>query len=41
MNLIAYSDGKTNLFKIAKILNKPLNEVCNEYEILKKNRVLK
>jgi aminopeptidase-like protein len=41
MNLIAYADGEKNLFEIANILNKSLSQVCNEYKLLKKNRILK
>ena len=41
MNLIAYADGKKNLFEIANILNKSLSQVCNEYRLLKKIRILK
>ena len=41
MNLIAYSDGKTNIFKIAKILKQSLNKLCEEYRLLKSKRVLK
>ena len=41
MNLIAYSDGKTNLFEIAELLNKPLDKLCKEYSILKSKKVLK
>ena len=41
MNLIAYSDGKTNIFKIAELLNVSLNKLCKEYNILKSKKVLK
>ena len=41
MNLIAYSDGKTNIFKIANLLNEPINKICEEYKILKSKKVLK
>ena len=41
MNLIAYSDGKTNIFKIANLLNEPINKVYEEYKILKSKKVLK
>ena len=41
MNLIAYADGEKNLFEIANILNKSLSQVCNEYRLLKKIRILK
>ena len=41
MNLIALSDGVTNIFKIAKLLNKPLDKLCKEYILLKSKKVLK
>jgi len=41
MNLIAYSDGKTSIFKIAELLNVSLNKLCKEYNILKSKKVLK
>ena len=41
MNLIAQSDGMTNIFKIAKLLNKPLDKLCKEYILLKSKKVLK
>ena len=41
MNLIAQSDGMTNIFKIAKLLNEPLDKLCNEYSLLKSKKVLK
>ena len=41
MNLIAYSDGKTSIFEIAKLLNKSLDKLCKEYSILKSKKVLK
>ena len=41
MNLIAYSDGKTNIFKIAELLNEPLDNLCKEYSILKSKKILK
>ena len=41
MNLIAYSDGKTNIFKIANLLNEPINKICGEYKMLKSKKVLK
>ena len=41
MNLIAYSDGKTSIFEIAKLLNEPLDKLCNEYNILKSKKILK
>ena len=40
-NFIACSDGITNIFKIAEILNSPLDKLCNEYSILKSKKVLK
>ena len=41
MNLIAQSDGMTNIFKIAGLLNIPLDKLCDEYSILKTKKVLK
>ena len=41
LNLIAYSDSKKNIFEIAKILDKPLIEINNEYELLIKKKILK
>ena len=41
MNLIAQSDGMTNIFKIAGLLNIPLDKLCDEYSILKAKKVLK
>ena len=41
MNLIAYSDGKTSIFEIAKLLNEPLDKLCKEYSILKSKKILK
>ena len=40
MNLLALSDGKTNIFKISKKINKPLGEVYAELKILKDNKIL-
>ena len=39
-NIIAYADGKKNIFEIAKILNKPLKSVVEETINLKKNGIL-
>ena len=41
MNLIAQSDGMTSIFKIAELLNKPLDKLCDEYSVLKSKKVLK
>ena len=41
INLIAQSDGMTNIFKIAKLLKEPLDKLCNEYSLLKSKKVLK
>ena len=41
LHLIAYSDGKTNLFKIAQILKTSLYELVKTYEILKSKKILK
>ena len=40
MNVITYSDGKTNIFEIAKILNMPLKIIIEEIKILKKNQII-
>lgn len=40
-NLIAYSNGKRNIFEIAKILSCPLKKICKELKILKSNKILK
>ncbi len=40
-DLLAYSDGKTNIFKIATIINKPLDKLCDEYKILNSKKLLK
>ena len=39
-DIIAYADGKKNIFEIAKILNKPLKSVVEETINLKKNGIL-
>ena len=39
MNLIAYSDGKRNIFEISNLLQKSLSEVNNEeYKKLKEKK---
>ena len=40
MDIIAFSDGKTSLFKIAELINKPLKKVLEECKILKKNKII-
>ena len=40
MNLIAYADGKTDIFKIAQLINVPLEIVNSEVKILLKNKIL-
>ena len=40
MDIIAFGDGKTSLFKIAELINKPLKEVIEKSKILKKNRII-
>jgi aminopeptidase-like protein len=40
MDFIAYSDGYTSIFDIAKRIGKPLAKVCEEYEILKENQII-
>ena len=39
-NLIAYADGKRSIFEISKKIMMPLNEVNNEINLLKKNKIL-
>jgi len=34
-DFLAYADGKTNIFEIAKLINKPLKEVNDEHQLLK------
>jgi aminopeptidase-like protein len=41
MNLLAYSDGKENIFNISKKINVPLKELLVEYELLLKRKLLK
>ncbi len=41
MNLIAFSDGKNNIFEISRKLNTPLSVILKEYKLLKKLKVLK
>ena len=36
MNILAYSDGKKNIFEISKIINESLKDVILEIEFLKK-----
>ena len=40
MDIIAFSDGKTSLFKIAELINKPLKKIVEECKILKKNKII-
>ena len=40
-DIIAYSDGKKNIFQISKILNKSLKLVINETINLKNNDILR
>ena len=40
LDLIAYSDGKRNLFQIAKLINKPLKELNKELKLLAKKKIL-
>jgi len=40
-NLIAYANGKNNIFYISNLLNVPLNKICKEYSLLKSKKVLK
>lgn len=40
INIISYSNGINDVFKIAKILNKNIKEISEQIEILKKNKLL-
>lgn len=40
MDFLAYADGKTSVFDIAKIINKPLHLVTEEVKILSKNGLI-
>ena len=40
-NLIAYADGKRNIFEISKRINMPLKDLIKEIKILKDNKILK
>ena len=38
-DLIAYADGKRSIFEISNLLNLNLKEVCEQYKILKENKI--
>ena len=40
INIISYSNGINDVFKIAKILNKNIKEISEQIEVLKKNKLL-
>ena len=40
MDLIAYSDGKKNLYEISKIIKQPLNKITSELKILKRKKII-
>ena len=40
MNLIAYCDGETNIFRICKLIKCNLKQVMEEYKLLKQNNLL-
>ena len=40
-DLIAYANGKNNIFYISNLLNVPLSKICKEYRLLKSKKVLK
>lgn len=40
MNLIAYSNGSNDIFKISNLLNENLETICKEYKILKSKNIL-
>ncbi len=39
-DLISYSDGKTDIFEISKIIKRPLKKIISEFKILKKHKIL-
>ena len=39
-NLLAYADGKRNIFEICNILKTPLRKIIDQYIVLKKNKLL-
>ena len=41
LDLIAYSDGKKNIFEISKIINKPLSLLNKEYNLLIRKKILR
>ena len=41
MNVLTFSDGKENIFKISKKINQPLKKVLEEYKLLLKHKLLK
>ena len=40
MNLIAYSNGSNDIFKISNLLNENLETICKEYKILQSKNIL-
>ena len=40
MNLLAYSNGKNDLFKISNLLNLSLKQITKEYDILRLNKII-
>ena len=40
-NLIAYANGKNNIFNISNLINVSLSKICKEYSLLKSKKVLK
>ena len=40
-DLIAYANGKNNIFNISNLINVPLSKICKEYSLLKSKKVLK
>ena len=39
MDLLAHMDGTLNIFELSLLLNKPLNMIKNEVELLVKNKL--
>ena len=40
MDLIAFSDGKTNIFKISNILNVPIHKILSELKLLTSKKII-
>lgn len=40
-NILAYADGKRNIFEISNLIKTPLNETIEQYKILKEKKVIR